>query len=43
MLTHASSYDNLLRVLCIVVFVTIVISVVYAAWIGIANFSRIGV
>jgi hypothetical protein len=36
-------YDALLRSLCVVVLVTIVIAVFYAAWIGISNYSRIGV
>jgi hypothetical protein len=33
----------LTRTLCVVIFVTIVIAVLYAAWIGILNFYRIGV
>jgi hypothetical protein len=35
--------DTLLRGLCLVVLLTIVIAVLYAAWIGISNYSRIGV
>ncbi len=31
------------RALCFVVVAIMVIAVIYAAWIGIANFSRIGV
>ena len=31
------------RVLCILVVLIMVIAVIYAAWIGIGNFSRIGV
>jgi hypothetical protein len=35
--------DALLRALCAVVFAAMVIAVIYAAWIGISNYSRIGV
>ena len=35
--------DTLLRGLCLVVLLTIVIAVLYSAWIGISNYSRIGV
>jgi hypothetical protein len=42
-LSPAPEHDTLLRTLCIVVFATMVLSVVYAAWISIANFGRIGV
>ena len=35
--------DTLLQALCVIVILAIVIAVVYAAWIGISNFSRIGV
>ena len=31
------------RALCIIVVLIVVIAVIYAAWIGIGNFSRIGV
>jgi hypothetical protein len=34
---------TLLRTLCLVVLVAILVAVLYAAWIGIANYSRIGV
>ena len=34
---------GLTRVLCIVVFVVMLAAVVYAAWIGISNYSRIHV
>lgn len=35
--------DTLLRTLCVVVFLLMVLAAVYSAWIGISNFSRIGV
>jgi hypothetical protein len=35
--------DALLRGLCLFVLLTIVIAVLYSAWIGISNYSRIGV
>jgi hypothetical protein len=38
-----ASADALLRILCVVVFAIIAAAVVYAAWIGISNYSRIGV
>jgi hypothetical protein len=34
---------GLTRVLCIVVFVVMLAALVYAAWIGISNYSRIHV
>lgn len=39
----APQHDGLLRILCIVVFVTMVLAVIYSTWIGIVNFNRIGV
>jgi hypothetical protein len=33
----------LTRTLCAIVVVIIIVAVLYAAWIGISNFSRIGV
>jgi hypothetical protein len=39
----APQHDGLLRILCMVVFATMLLSMVYAAWIGIVNFHRIGV
>jgi hypothetical protein len=33
----------LTRALCVVIVVSIVAAVLYAVWIGISNFSRIGV
>jgi hypothetical protein len=39
----SSRPDTLLRALCAVVFVTMILAVIYAAWIGISNYSRIGV
>lgn len=34
---------GLTRLLCIVVLLVVILAVVYAGWIGIINFSRIGV
>jgi hypothetical protein len=39
----ASRAQPLTRTLCLVIVLTMVAAVVYAAWIGILNFSRIGV
>ena len=33
----------LMRALCAIVVVIIIVAVLYAAWIGVSNFSRIGV
>ena len=35
--------DTLLRTLCLVVILIIAMAVLYAAWIGLSNYSRIGV
>jgi hypothetical protein len=42
-LTRAGQDTLLLRALCILVFAIIAAAVVYTAWIGIGNFSRIAV
>ena len=39
----ATGQDTLLRALCILVFAIILVAVLYTAWIGIVNYSRIGV
>jgi len=39
----ASRSRTLVRTLCVVVFVTMIVAVIYAAWICVSNFSRIGV
>jgi hypothetical protein len=39
----ASRSHTLIRTLCIVVFVIMIATVIYATWIGVSNFSRIGV
>ena len=39
----ASRSEALTRALCVVFVLIMVIAVIYAAWIGIGNFSRIGV
>jgi hypothetical protein len=39
----AAGQDTLLRTLCILVFAIILVAVLYTAWIGIGNYSRIGV
>jgi hypothetical protein len=39
----AAHQGGLQRLLCIVVLVVIVLATIYAGWIGISNFSRIGV
>jgi hypothetical protein len=39
----ASRSHALTRTLCVVVFVTMVVAVLYTAWIAVLNFSRIGV
>lgn len=39
----ASRSDALTRTLCLVIVLIVVVAVVYAGWIGISNFSRIGV
>jgi hypothetical protein len=39
----ASRSSTLTRALCAVILVAMVVTVVYAAWIGTLNFSRIGV
>jgi hypothetical protein len=39
----ASRAHPLTRTLCLVIVLTMVAAVVYAAWISILNFSRIGV
>jgi hypothetical protein len=38
-----SRSEALTRTLCVVIVVTMVAAVAYAAWISIVNFSRIGV
>ena len=45
-MTASSTYSRpytLQRALCLTVLLIVVIAVIYAAWIGIDNFSRIGV
>lgn len=39
----ASRSHTLVRTLCVVVFVIMIVAVIYATWIGVSNFSRIGV
>lgn len=39
----AGSYTTLLRTLTVIVLVTMLAGVLYAAWISLVNFSRIGV
>lgn len=39
----AGGYTNLVRVLALVVLATMLGGVLYAAWISLINFSRIGV
>ncbi len=39
----ASRPQTLTRALCVLVLAIMIIAVIYAAWIGIGNFSRIGV
>jgi hypothetical protein len=39
----AARSDTLVRTLGVVVVVTMIVAVVYALWIAVSNFSRIGV
>lgn len=38
-----SRSHTVVRTLCVVVFVIMIVAVIYATWIGVSNFSRIGV
>ena len=38
-----SRSPTLVRTLCVVVLVIMIVAVIYAMWIGVSNFSRIGV
>lgn len=40
---HTSRSSTLTRLLCVVILLGMAIAVVFAAWIGILNYSRIGV
>jgi hypothetical protein len=40
---NSTGQDTLLRALCILVFAIIAAAVLYTAWIGIGNYSHIGV
>jgi len=39
----AAPGTGLTRALCVIVFIVMIAAVVYAAWIGVSNFSRIHV
>lgn len=39
----AARSQTITRILCVVVFVTMIVGAIYAAWIGVSNFSRIAV
>jgi hypothetical protein len=39
----ASSAQGLQQLLCVVVLLIVLVATIYAGWIGIINFSRIGV
>ena len=41
--TTSRSYDSMTRLLTVVVLVIMLVAVFYALWIGVANYSRIGV
>ena len=43
MVNSSASRTGLTRILCVVVFIVMVVAVLYAAWIGVSNFSRIHV
>ena len=43
MVDSPASRTGLTRILCVVVFIVMVAAVLYAAWIGVSNFSRIHV
>lgn len=43
MILVSPAFRSHTRTLCVVVVVIMIITVIYATWIGVSNFSRIGV